>query len=129
MKWVKKFIINKKIKEQETLVVKILRSYSNYYCQKNFGLKFKGILIFSEEENLIGKFTSYYDIPVYIAIGRQFYYKSQVYELFDVLEHELIHYSLCKLGLPYHDDDEYFQRVCEILEVPTEYQRGEYYEN
>lgn len=127
------YIKNRKIKKflfrNEKLAIKVLHEYARFYCRKKFGIKFKCFIMFDNEKDLIGKFVSIFDVPFYIAIGRDFYYKAEPNELFQIFEHELIHYSLCKLGLPYRDDDDYFIRTCELLEVPTEYVKGRYYEN
>lgn len=128
-KWVKKLYISLKLRQQEEYVLKVLNKYANYYCLKNFGIPFQRLVMFSDERDLIGKFSSYMDIPLYIMIGREFYYNTDVYDLFDCLHHELVHYSLCVLELPYNDDDDCFQLTCEVLNVPTEYVRGRYYEN
>lgn len=127
LRTVKEYVINRSLRKSEEKLLKTLNQYAKNYCRKNFRIDFKCFIMFSDEENLIGKFVSYFDIPVYVAIGRAFYYNAEIDELIQVLNHELIHYSLCKLGLPYADDDDYFIRTCELLNVPTEYNRGDYW--
>lgn len=119
-----------KIEEQTTRITDSLINESKYFLKKNFKIDLDiPIEINGRLRTSHGRFiyrpvkengkTKY--IPVRLEMSKTHLVASLIAgdweATLDTLRHELVHYALCKLELPFDDGDEYFERKLKELNV------------
>lgn len=68
----------------------------------------------------MGRFISFEEgnEPLGIELAKKMVEHNDEQTVLGVLYHELIHYALCKLGMPFDDSDKGFKEKCIELNVP-----------
>lgn len=92
--------------------------YSQKYVKDNFNIDLTvPIEVNGRLSSALGRFISYRGQPRKIELSKTLLEDYDANTIFDVLNHELIHYALCTLKKPYHDHQAYFIDTCKKLNV------------
>lgn len=95
-----------------------LNEYAKGYVKEHFDLELRvSITINPRLTRTLGRYASRGSQPVSLELSKQLLDNHSKAEVYDVLNHELVHYSLHMLGLPYDDRDRTFIDACNRLGV------------
>lgn len=91
-----------------------LKSFSEIWVREEFNIELVvGIELNGRLKKALGRFLSHGpQMPISIELQKNLLKFYSYEEIVDVLKHELVHYSLCYLGLPYKDKDSWFISSC-----------------
>ena len=92
---------------------KELTSYAKQWVKEEFGIDFTlSVKSNGRLKSTLGVYTHSGKTPVRVNIAKGLIESGRDADVYDVLRHELIHYSLHQLGLPHRDDDREFIEAC-----------------
>lgn len=95
-----------------------LNEHAKSYVKDNFDLELRvSITINPRLTRTLGRYASRGSRPISIELSKQLVDNHSKAEVYDVLNHELVHYSLHMLGLPNNDSDRTFIDACNRLGV------------
>ena len=105
--------------EQKVLVE--LKKEADKFMWETFGLECMiPIKLNGRLKVAMGRFVYTIKGAKYIDIAKQLIEHNEWDKVVGVLHHELIHYGLHEKGLPFDDADAYFQKTCNMLNVPLQ---------
>ena len=95
-----------------------LTAYAKKWVKEEFGIEFTlPVKSNGRMKSMLGVYTHKGKTPVRVNIARGLIESGRVDDVYDVLRHELIHYSLHQLGYPHRDEDSKFIETCNRLGV------------
>lgn len=103
-------------------VFKDLVLHARGFCKDNFGITLKIPIKFNGRlKSTMGRYTPpEYEVEM-IELSKGLVVASILAEdmsaVYDTLNHELVHYSLRSLGMPYHDGDQEFEEALQDLGI------------
>lgn len=95
-----------------------LNEHAKGYVKEHFDLELRvSITINPRLTRALGRYVSRGSEPLSVELSKQLLENHSKAEVYDVLNHELVHYSLHMLGLPNDDRDRAFINACNRLGV------------
>lgn len=95
-------------------IINQMTQYADEFLIENFDTRLKiPIEINSRLKRSLGRFQAYTTdespLPIKIELSKSLLENEPMEMILDVLKHELVHYALCKKGLPYYDGQSCFE--------------------
>lgn len=114
--------MTKKIKRE--VIINQMKQYSNDFLRENFDSELTiPIEINGRLSRALGRFASRRKdggyIPIKVELAKSLLENEPMESILDVLKHELVHYALCKQGLPYSDGNKVFEDTLSSLGIAS----------